>query len=190
MENITLSYKISLEERLEGYDIYYRVKKRKFTFIKAAAFAIMLILFIQQVIMNPKYTLGWICIIVCLGAIACIFATPKMERKNYGYANEALKDDVYRFEMSKDKILVSTVLPDSDEKYLDIDKEGNAVSQPEIQPTAVDMTDRKFSAYESENVFTVSDSGAFFTVPKSGLSKYEEQELRDRLKPVPIAFKK
>ncbi len=190
MEKLMLCYKLSSEERLEGYDIYYRVKKRKFTFIKAALFAIVLILFIQQVIMDPYYTLGWICIIICAGAIACIFATPKMERKNFERANEALKDDAYRLETDGKTLTVSTVLPDSDGEYLDIGKDGEPIPQPEIKPTVIDLTAKDFKSFESENVITASDRTAFFTVPKSALSKYEIETLRDALKPAQIVLKK
>ena len=189
MEPLKLSYKISKEEFLEGYDIFYQKKKKKSTIIKAVMFLVVLVLFIQQVIIDPYYTMGWICIIICVGAIACIFATPKMERNSYERAVKALIDDTYELTLTKEKLTVSTVLADSDNKYLEVDKDGNTISHPKIVPTEIDLLDKHFRAYETENVFSVMNKDISLTIPKSKLTKYDIEAIRDTVKPEKITLK-
>ena len=189
MENLKISYQISPEEYLEGYDIFYRKKKRKFTFIKAGLFAIALLLFIQQVYIDPYYTIGWICIAICAGAIAAIFGTPKIERRNYEQAIKALTADTYELNVTKESLTVSTVLPD-DSEYLEEDEKGSLKPHPEIPPTVMDLTDKSFKAYESEGVICAMDRDLSMTVPKSKLSKYDLEALRELLKPEEIILKK
>ena len=184
MEKIKLIYSLTADERMESYDLYRRLYKRKFTIIKAALFLIPLILFIQQIWIDPYYTLGYLCAAVCVGAIACILMTPKMERNSVERTAKVLKDDKYEMSVSEDgKIMtVSTVLPESDEKFLDVDKDGNNIPEPKIPPTKVDLSEKGVKCVETEKVFSVMSKEICLAIPKGGLSVYEIETLRDCLR--------
>lgn len=178
MEKLKLNYAVSESDWLEGYDLYYRRYRRKFTYIKAALFMIPLLLFIQQIWLDPYYTMGWICIIVCIGAIACIFATPKLERKNSERALTALREDRYELTLTDTDVTVRTILPESDEKYLDYDKEGNPVPQPEIKPTVVKLGEKGLMLEEMSNAYAIISKEINLVVPKSAMTAEETEILK------------
>lgn len=179
MEKLKLVYSIKSEEWMEGYDLYKKMFTRKFTYIKAAIFLIPLLLFVQQVWIDPTYTMGWICIVVCIGAIAAIFANPRLERKNTEHALEAVKDDKYEFTLYDDKFTVSTILPENESEYLDRDENGNAVPLPEIKPTEVSLKEKGLKIIETEKIFGFYTKAVSLTVPKSALNDRDTAILRE-----------
>lgn len=179
MEKLKLVYSIKSEEWMEGYDLYKKMFTRKFTYIKAAIFLIPLLLFVQQVWIDPTYTMGWICIVVCIGAIAAIFANPRLERKNIEHALEAVKDDKYEFTLYDDKFTVSTILPENESEYLDRDENGNAVPLPEIKPTEVSLKEKGLKIIETEKIFGFYTKAVSLTVPKSALNDRDTAILRE-----------
>ena len=178
MEKLNLTYSVAPSEWLEGYDLYYKAYRKKFTYIKAAIFLIPLLLFAQQIFIDPYYTLGWICIIVCIGAIACILATPKLERKNSERALEALRDDKYHLTLTDKKLTVSTIIPESDEQYLEYDKDGNQRQLPEIPPTVVELDEKGLKLIETGDIFVVMSKSINLVVPKAAMSENETNILR------------
>ncbi len=167
MENTVFRYAFSKEDWLEGYGVAYKLYKRKFTYIKAALFVIPLILFIQGVIVDPNYTMGYICIAVCAAAVLCILATPKLERRSYEHAAEYLEGDSYELSVEGSRLVLTTVsAPDSE-----IPK----------QPTVVELSDRSFKGVETENIFGAFTKAASIVVPKKSLSADEQEALRSVL---------
>ena len=184
MEKLKLVYGIKQEEWLECYDLFYSLYRKKWTYIKAGIFVIPLALFIFDVIAQPSFTMGWVCIVVCLGAIAAILATPKLDRRNTEHALEALKDDRYQFTLFDDRIEIGTVLPENEENYLDRDADGNPIPEPEIRPVVIKLSEKSFQVIETENIFALITKEMSYAVPKAGLSVYELETLRDlRRKP-------
>ena len=182
MEKLNLNYAVKAEEWLEGYDLYYKLYRKRTTYFKAALFLIPLLLFIEQVIRDPYYTMGWICIIVCIGAIACIFATPKLERRNSERALTAISDDRYVLTLTDTDLTVRTIIPESDEQYLDVDKDGNTIPQPEIPPTVVKLGEKGLKLAETENTYTILSREMNLVVPKSVMSAEETEILKSAFK--------
>ena len=179
MEKLKLVYSVKLEEWLEGYDIYQKLYRRKFTYIKAAIFLIPLLLFIESLFHQPDYVMGWICIAVCLGAIVCIFATPRLERKNTERALGAIKDDRYELILTEDKITVTTIIPESESEYLDKDSDGNAIPAPEIKPTVIDLKDNALKVIETDHVIGFFRKDLSLSVPKSELNEHDLTVIRE-----------
>ena len=163
MEKLKLSCRISPDEWLEGYDLYYKKFRQKFTYIRAALFIIPMLLFLQQVWLQPSFIMGWVCIAVCVAAVVCIFLNPKNERNAAAHALEGLVDKSFEVALSDDRITVSEVVPEGGEQK---------------PPAAVVV----FSAEETERVFAVMSKSGFIAVPKGGLSKYDLEALRDGVK--------
>lgn len=181
MEKIKLLYPIKPEEWLEGYDLYQKMYRRKFTYIKACAFLIPLILFLQQIWIDPYFTVGYICIAVCVGAIVCIFLTPGIERKTTERALEAIKDDNYVLTLFDDRIEISTVLPESDEKFLEPDESGAKKPLPEIAPTVILLSEKNLRAVETEKIIGVFTSKTSAVIPKSALNDRDVSVLKTAL---------
>lgn len=181
MEKLRLNYAVSASEWLEGYDLYYKLYRKKFTYIKAALFLIPLLLFLQQVWIDPYYTMGWICIIVCVGAIACIMATPKLERRNSEHALEALKDDRYELTLTDTQLSVRTIISETDEQYLDYDKDGNPIPQPEIKPTVIDLAEKGLKLVETESTYAIVSKAINLVVPKSAVNADEAEVLKSAI---------
>lgn len=176
-----LTYNIEKEEWLEGYDLQWRLFRRKFTYIKAGIFAVPLLLFMQQLWIDPYYTMGWFCLAVCIAAIAAILATPKMERKGYERALDALKDDSYVLEIEGDKLSISTVLPENDSD-LEKDENGEVIPLPEINPSVIDLKDKNVKTVEGEKMIGVFSTNFSAVIPKRPLSMYELGDLKSALK--------
>ena len=181
MEKLKLVYSVKAEEWLEGYDIYYKTFRRKFTYIKAAIFLIPLLLFAQQIILEPTYTMGWVCIVICIAAIACIFAMPGVERKNTERALGAIKDDKYELILTDDKLTVSTILPDNEADYLENDADGNVIPAPEIKPTVVDLKEKGLQLVETEKIIGVFTKSLSLAIPKSELNVHDKTVLRETI---------
>ena len=178
MEKLKLTYGVPVGEWLEGYDLYYNAYRKKTTILKAVIFLIPLLLFIQQVWMDPYYTLGWICIIVCIGAIACIFATPKMERKNSERALEAIRGDKYELTLTDEKLTVRTIIPESDEQYLEYDKDGNIRPLPEIEPTVIELDEKGLKLVETSDIFAIMSKRINLVVPKAAMNDEQAEILK------------
>ena len=179
MEKLKLVYSVKPEEWLEGYDIYQKLYRRKFTYIKAAIFLIPLLLFLEQLMHDPYYVMAYVCIAVCIGAIACIFATPKMERKNTERALEAIKDDKYELILTEDKLTVSTIIPETDGEYLEKDENGEPIPLPEIKPTVVELADKDLKVVETERIIGVFSKELSLAIPKSELNERDLAILRE-----------
>lgn len=180
MEKLKLTYKIAPEEWLEGYDIYFAKFRKKSMIFRAAIFVIPLLLFIQQIWLDPKFVMGWVCIAVCIGAIFCIFANAKMERRMSERALDEIKDDSYELSLCDDRLVVETVIPEAEDA-----EEGQ-----KIAPTVIEFSDKTYSAVETEKVFAAVTKAVCTVIPKAGLSVYDTETLRDALKAAPQKAKK
>lgn len=182
MEKLKIVYSIKKEEWLEGYDQNYNLNRKKFTYIKAAIFLIPLLLFIEQLFHDPYYIMGYVCLAVCIGAIACMFATPKMERRNTERALDAIKDDKYQMTVFDDRITVETIIPESDEEYLEKDENGEPKPLPKIEPTEILLSDKSLKAIETEKIIGIFTKSVSCFVPKGELNDNDISVLKTALK--------
>ncbi len=178
---LSLEYKISKEEWLSGYDLYYNLFKKKTTYLKAAIFVIPLILFIEQVIRDPSFTVGWVCIGICVAMIGSALFTGKLERKNMATALDAIKDDSYVLNLYEDRLTVKTIVNESPEN-LEYDENGELKPLPEIPESVCELTDKTLKVYETKDLVALfSRKGSFF-VPKSAINESDLDILTSCLK--------
>lgn len=176
-----LTYQLTPEEWLSGYDLHEKLFKRKYIIIKAAMFLIPLLLFVWQLWLDPYYTMGWFCLAICIAAVTIILISPRMERKACERALSALKDDRYVLEIEDSKLTLSTILPENDD-CLDRDENGGAIPLPEIKPTVIDLNENGVKAIEAEKIIGVFSKDFSAVIPKGPLSVYELEDLRKILK--------
>lgn len=167
---LTLEYKISKDDWLNGYDLYYSLFKKKTTYLKAAIFVIPLVLFIEQVIRNPGFTVGWVCIGVCVAMIVSALMSIKLDRKNMATALEAIKDDSYVLNLFEDRLTVKTTINESPEN-LEYDENGELKPLPEIPESVCELTEKSLKVYETKDLVALfSHKGSFF-IPKKDVNE-------------------
>lgn len=161
-------YKISKEEWLKGYDIYASMFKKKSAYLRAAIFVVPLALFIEQIIRDSSYTMGWICIVICVAMITAALLTPIIERKQTAQALDAIADDTYVLELYDDRFTVSTKICE-DEKNLEYDENGEVRPLPEIPASVCELSEKSLRGCETADIIALfSNKGSFF-IPKSAL---------------------
>ncbi|MCD7771051.1 MAG: hypothetical protein LUH23_03050 [Oscillospiraceae bacterium] len=174
----TIEYGFNQESWLEGYDMYYKLYKRKRTILFVVLFLVLGLLFVQQVVMDPTYGVGWMCLAICL-AVAVVYAlSPWYERKNVQKALPAIENDRYILKIYPEKITVRTILPEDDSQYLEPDESGNLKPYPEIPETVIDLSDKTLKTAETDKMFAVYTKYTQCIIPKGDLSEEELERLR------------
>lgn len=169
MEKMKFEYSFDEESWLCGYDVYQRLYRKKKLYIYTAVFAVLSLLFLQQVIMDAGYGVGWICLAVSLGVIAITWLSYFTERKNLKTALSALAGDRYVFTLFNDRFTVKTILSEKDSKYLEEDENGEKINLPEIPETVVYTDDKSLKAYENDMIFAVFTESMQCIIPKKTL---------------------
>lgn len=178
---LNLQYKISKDDWMKGYDLYFKMFKKRSTIAKAGIFAATALLFVDQIIKDPASSTGWLCFIVSIAMVVMIFVNTRVERKNMLRALEGIDGDSYVFELYDDRFTVKTVVCEKEEN-LEYDAEGNPIPLPEIEPSVCYFNDRGIRCIETSDVYAVfSYKGSFF-VPKNELSDSDNSALKDTFK--------
>ncbi|MBQ8623276.1 MAG: hypothetical protein IJ424_02725 [Oscillospiraceae bacterium] len=178
---LNLEYKITKEDWLSGYDLYFNLFTKKTTYIKAAIFVVPLILFIEQVIRDPKFTVGWVCIAACVMMIVSAFISNKLERKNIANALDAIKDDIYILNLFDDRLTVKTIVNESPEN-LEYDENGELKPLPEIPESVCEFSEKTLKVYETEKIIGLFSRRGSFFIPKAGLDENELNVVTSTLK--------
>ncbi|MCD7785425.1 MAG: hypothetical protein LUH18_07610 [Oscillospiraceae bacterium] len=174
----TIEYGFHQESWLEGYDAYYKLYRRRRTIIFVVLFLILGMLFVQQVVINPSYGVGWMCLAICF-AVAVVYAlSPWYERKNVIKALPAIENDRYVLKIYPKKITVRTIIPEEDSQYLEPDESGNLKPYPEIPETVIDLSDKTLKTAETDKMFAVFTKYTQSIIPKEDLREEELEKLR------------
>ncbi len=178
---LKLEYKIDKEDWLLGFDLYYKLFKRNTAYIRAIIFAIPLVLFIEQVIKDPTFTVGWVCIGVCCAMIAIALLGKKTERKNMATAVEAIQNDRYILSLFDDRLTVKTEICE-DPANLEYDENGEVKPLPEIPESVCEFDDKILKVYETERLVALFSRRASFFVPKKEIEPNDLEVLVNSLK--------
>ncbi|MCD7731981.1 MAG: hypothetical protein LUH56_00870 [Oscillospiraceae bacterium] len=174
----TIEYGFDEESWLEGYDMYYKLYRRKRTICFVVLFLVLAALFVQQVVLDPTYGVGWTCLAICL-AIALVYAlAPAYEKRNVKRALPAIENDRHVLKIYPEKITVRTILPEDDAQYLEPDESGNLMPYPEIPETVIDLTDKTLKTAETDKMFAVYTKYTQSIIPKADLSEEELERLK------------
>ncbi len=174
----TIEYGFHQESWLEGYDMYYKLYRRKRTILFVVLFLVLGLLFVQQVVMDPTYGVGWMCLAICF-AVAVVYAlSPWYERKNVIKALPAIENDRYVLKIYPEKITIRTIISEDDSQYLEPDESGNLKPYPTIPETVIDLSDKTLKTAETEKMFAVFTKYTQSIIPKEDLSEEELERLR------------
>ncbi len=184
-ENITFScdtieYGFEQESWLEGYDMYYKLYRKRRTIIFAVIFLVLALLFVQQVAVDPTYGVGWMCLVICVAIAVVYLISPVIEKKNVKNALPAIENDRYVVRIYPEKVTVKTILPEDDEKYLEPDETGELKPYPEIPETVIDLSDKTLKTAETDKMFAIYTKYTQCIITKKDLSEDEIEKLREK----------
>lgn len=179
-EKYNFEFSHNSEYWLDGYSEYVKLFRRKKTIILTSAFGVLSLLFLQQVIMDSSYGMGWVCFAISVSMMLITLLSPVMEKKNIDRnALDVIKDDRYIFRIYDDKYSVETILPESDKEYLETDKEGNEISYPDIPPTVTPLSEKSLKVIEKEGYFGFFSKISYCVIPKADLSGEDIKALKE-----------
>lgn len=180
IERLNFEFSHNSEYWLDGYNEYYKLFQRKKTIILTVAFGVLSLLFLQQVIFDSSYGLGWVCLAISVSMMLITLLSPVFEKKNIERnALDVIKDDRYIFRIYDDRYSVETIIPESDKKYLEADKDGNEVPYPVIKPTVTPLSEKSLKAIEKDGYFGFFSKFSFCVIPKSDLGENETKALNE-----------
>jgi len=174
----TIEYGFDEESWLEGYDAYYKLYRRRRTIIFVVLFLVLAALFVQQVVLDPTYGVGWTCLAICLAIVLVYALAPAYEKRNVRRALPAIQNDRYVLKIYPNKITVRTIFPEEDSQYLEPDESGALKPYPEIPETTIDLSDKTLKTAETEKMFAVFTKYTQCIVTKGDLREEELERLK------------
>ena len=160
-----LSYNLTKEEYLKGWDLYYKRYKKINEYIKAIVFALISILFIQQIYLDPTYGIGWAGTIVCWLYVVYIFIfTKPVAKKRYELAlDELVKDELVISGENSEGLEITTVIAEE----VSTADESNVENSEQRSISHLYPYDSKDSALiEKEDILWITAKEASQVIPK------------------------
>lgn len=182
MEKTSFEFSFDKDVWLKGYEIYNRLYRKRKKIIYTAVFGVLALLFLQQIIMNPSYGVGWVCMAISLGVVAAVWLNPLFERKKIEPALDALKDDKYSVSIYDNKYTVKTILPESDNEFLEVDENGERIPLEPIPETSVSFEDKDFKAVITDELIGMFTANTQCIIPKKCLDEEKIKLIEDLLK--------
>ena len=179
-------YQITNEEQGIAFNAFQKKYVYKKALIKSIAFVIVALLFLQQVILKPEYTLGWVFFGVCLAFIVYIWYTPRLIRKNLLLALKELEEDKYEFELTEEYFSIRTILMDEEEVLEEEVSESKKSEEnledeeelKEIPPKVVFFNCQQIEMIETDSLFVIIlQKQTIFTIPKRCVSEENQRAI-------------
>ena len=174
-EVLKAQFNYSVENQQE--EIAFKEFQKKYVFkgnlIKTGLFSILAILFLQQVITEPSYTLGYGLIGICLAVIVFVWYNPYTIRKKLLASLKELEEDVYEFSLYDDYFSVKTVEVKSKQ---DVDDEENPEEEiiMEYKPSIFNFSETTMDVIEKSDMFIVFiKKQTIYVFPKKYISEQD-----------------
>lgn len=162
----------------EERDAFIAFQKRyvyKQNIIKTVAFALVAVLFMIRLIFDPTNVLYWVCLAVCLAAIAVFWYNPVRIRRTIMDSIKPLADDRYVLKLYEDKLTIETILPEDDR----LDDEGNEIK---IKPTEISFRDIGLKVLEKHAMFVLFlRKESIYVLPKRCMEEYQVNIIKSTL---------
>lgn len=106
-EKYSLEFTCDRECWLAGYREYIKSISKKRIIIDCIIFGILSLLFIQQIVLQPDYGVGWICLAISVFMIVMSFITPIRQIKSVETTLDDIDGRKYIFKIYDDKYSVA-----------------------------------------------------------------------------------
>lgn len=170
---IKINYKINKEQWLEGWDIYYSLYRQKWAYVRAGIFLIPLILFVDQVIKEPSYGIGWMSIAICLACMVSPILLKKKERRQYSDALDGINDGSFEVTVDGTTLTLETIVSETESEYLDKDEDGNPIPLEPVPKSVCDLSDKDVKCVDTANIIGIYSKKGSYIITKEGLSEEE-----------------
>lgn len=164
-EKYTLEFNGDRECWLAGYREYVKMFSKKRIIIDCALFGILSLLFIQQIVIQPDYGVGWICLAISVFMIAMSFITPVRQIKSV----EATLDDIdgrkYIFKIYDDKYSVGEI-------------------QQKTETSITFLSEKSLRACDREKYLGLYSKNSFCIIPKAFLSEADRIEVSELIEKI------
>lgn len=191
---------------LNGYDDYIKLYRRTRLIITAAVFLVIGALFVEQIVRDPSYGVGWFCLAICIFIIAVNVMSPIVQKRKIASALDEIKDDRYILNIYDDRYVVETILPQretvveavSDEEGADGSKtqvtevavSSASPDENQIPPTETMLADKSLKAVERNDYFGLYSAKTFCVIPKSSLSDEGREAVSELVRKINESGKK
>ncbi len=150
---------------LAGYREYIKAISKKRIIIDCVVFGILSLLFIQQIVLQPNYGVGWICLAISVFMIVLTFITPIRQIKSV----EATLDDIdgrkYIFKIYADKYSIEGAVDGA-------------------EPDVASLADKSLKAYERDKYYLLFAKDAFCVIPKAELSEDDSKAVSELIEKI------
>lgn len=191
---------------LKGYDDYIKLYRRTRLIITAAVFLVIGALFVEQIVRDPSYGVGWFCLAICIFIIAVNVMSPIIQKRKIASALDEIKDDRYILNIYDDRYVVETILPQretvveavSDEEGADgsetqvteVAVSSASPDENQIPPTETMLADKSLKAVERDDYFGLYSAKTFCVIPKSSLSDEGREAVSELVRKINESGKK
>lgn len=169
MEKLSFKFSHNHDFWIEGYDTYIRLYRRKRQIVFTVLFVVLAAMFIEQIIVDPEYGMGWLCLGISLFIILVNWLNPVFERKHVIAALEEIKNDSYVFRLYEHNYSVETILPQSDGEQISDGEDSDDASYSKIPKTVTELDDKSLKAVEKEEYFGLFSAKTMCIIPKADL---------------------
>ncbi len=164
-EKYTLEFTGDRECWLAGYREYVKSISKKRIIIDCVIFGILSLLFIQQIVIQPDYGVGWICLAISVFMIVMSFITPIRQIKSV----EATLDDIdgrkYIFKIYDDKYSVEGI-------------------ENSAEADVTSLTEKSLKAFNREKYYGLYSKNTFCVIPKACLSEADSRAVLELIEKI------
>lgn len=177
---LTISYNITNDETSTAFKLY----QRKFVFVKnilyTIAYAVLAALFIQAIITDPSYHLGYGLVLLCVVLAVTVWIQPYNVRKKLLKALKDINDDSYVTSFYEDRFEIETKVTVKDKNAVELKIDENVDDVVISEPVTVTNYLQKLSYIENEDLFVMFvNKKIIYAIPKRCLSQTQEDKLRE-----------
>ena len=159
-EKYTIEFSSERECWLAGYREYVKAISKKRIIIDCVVFGILSLLFIQQILIQPDYGMGWVCLAISVFKIVLSFIVPIRQIKSV----EATLDDIDGRKY---------ILKIYDDKY---SVEGAADG---AEPDVTSFAEKSLKTCDKDKYYLLFSKDSFCVIPKAKLSEADNRAVSE-----------
>lgn len=179
---VHLEYSVSNDEENLAFKEFQKKFVLKNNIIKTVIFGIIMALFIQQVYLEPSYTMGWIAIAVILAILFTVWYNPVKIRKTLMKSLKEIENDIYAFDLYEDHFSISTIYCEAQNEVTSLSEfeENQEENEPlEIKPREVFFNQISVDVTEIKEMFIIFlKKETFYILPKRVVSTAHAEIIR------------
>ncbi len=184
VSKLSFEYSTSNDDEKFAFTQFQRIFTLKKRIIMIIILAILSALFLEQVLRNTSYTLGYIGLGVSVFLLFFNCINPFLIRKNLMKALKTIENDIYSFELFDNKMEITTVKINEDIDEDEEENDENEEKEPVVyKPTVINFDNSTLSIIEYKEMFIIFlAKQSFFVLSKKFINNEQQEVMRDVFK--------